>query len=150
MVRLCLSIKTQAKLKLVIVNFFSVMDQTNYEKKCISMVIFYWFWGGVFYIMTFYFYQILGNAPLIVYLDQIRFHTEKMRLFFSFKYFIRIYLKNRCLKFCVNWLLIFFSFSKNLETPRGTGLWKFSNSLCSNIDYTTKSKNYLKLIQKKS
>ena len=46
MVRLCLSIKTQAKLKLVIVNFFSVMDQTNYEKKCISMVIFYWFWGG--------------------------------------------------------------------------------------------------------
>ena len=30
----------------------------------------------------------------------------------------------------------------------GDGLWKFSNSLCSNIDYTTKLKNDLKLIQK--
>ena len=43
---------------------------------------------------------------------------------------------------------IFFSFSKNPETPRGNGLWKFNNSLCSNIDYTTKWKNHLKLIQK--
>ena len=43
---------------------------------------------------------------------------------------------------------ILFSFSKNPETPRGNGLWKFNNSLCSNIDYTTKLKNHLKLIQK--
>ena len=42
----------------------------------------------------------------------------------------------------------FSSFSKNPETPRGNGLWKFSNSLCSNIDYTTKLTNHLKLIQK--
>ena len=41
-----------------------------------------------------------------------------------------------------------FSFSKNLETPYGNGLWKFNNSLYSNIDYTTKLKNHLKLIQK--
>ena len=31
---------------------------------------------------------------------------------------------------------IFFSFSKNPETPRGNDLWNFNNSLCSNIDYT--------------
>ena len=43
---------------------------------------------------------------------------------------------------------IFFSFSKNPETPKGSGLCKFSNSLCSNIDYTTKFKNHLKRIQK--
>ena len=43
---------------------------------------------------------------------------------------------------------IFFSLSKNSETPRGNSLWKFNNSLCSNIDYTTKLKNHLKLIQK--
>ena len=43
---------------------------------------------------------------------------------------------------------IFFSFSKNPETPRGNGLWKFNNSLCSNIDYTTKLKNHVKPIQK--
>ena len=43
---------------------------------------------------------------------------------------------------------IFFSFSKIPETPRGNCLWKFNNSLCSNIDYTTKLKNHLKLIQK--
>ena len=43
---------------------------------------------------------------------------------------------------------IFFSFSKNPETPRGNSLWKFNNSLCSNIDYTTKLSNHLKLIQK--
>ena len=43
---------------------------------------------------------------------------------------------------------IFFSFSKNPETPRGNDLWKFNNSLCSNIDYITKLKNHLKLIQK--
>ena len=43
---------------------------------------------------------------------------------------------------------IFFSFSKNPETPRGKGLWKFSNSLYSHIDYTTKLKNYIKLIQR--
>ena len=38
--------------------------------------------------------------------------------------------------------------SKNPETPRGNGLWKFNNYLCSNIDYTTKLKNHIKLIQK--
>ena len=43
---------------------------------------------------------------------------------------------------------IFFSFSKTPETPRGKGLWKFNNSLCGNIDYTTKLKSHLKLIQK--
>ena len=43
---------------------------------------------------------------------------------------------------------IFFSFSKNPETPRGNSLWKFNNSLGSNIDYTTKLKNPLKLIHK--
>ena len=43
---------------------------------------------------------------------------------------------------------IFFSLSKNSETSRGNSLWKFNNSLCSNIDYTTKLENYLKLIQK--
>ena len=43
---------------------------------------------------------------------------------------------------------IFFSFSKNPEAPRGNGLWKINNSSCSNIDYTTKLKNHLKLIQK--
>ena len=43
---------------------------------------------------------------------------------------------------------IFFSFSKNPETPRGNGLWKFNNSLCSYIYYTTKLKNHLKHIQK--
>ena len=43
---------------------------------------------------------------------------------------------------------IFFSFSKNLKTPRGNSLWRFNNSLCRNIDYTTKLKNHLKLIQK--
>ena len=43
---------------------------------------------------------------------------------------------------------IIFSFSKNSERPRGNSLWKFNNSLCSNIDYTTKLKNHLKLIQK--
>ena len=30
----------------------------------------------------------------------------------------------------------------------GNGLWKFNNSLCSNVDYTTKLKSHLKLIQK--
>ena len=43
---------------------------------------------------------------------------------------------------------IFFAFSKNPETPRGNGSWKFNNSLCSIIDYTTKLKNHLKLILK--
>ena len=43
---------------------------------------------------------------------------------------------------------IFFSFSQKPETPRGNGLWKFSNSSYSNTDYTTKLKNYLKLIHK--
>ena len=43
---------------------------------------------------------------------------------------------------------IFFPFSKNPETPRSNSLWKFNDSLCSNIDYTTKLKNHLKLIQK--
>ena len=43
---------------------------------------------------------------------------------------------------------IFFSFSKNLETPMGNGLWKFNNSLCCNIDYPTKLKNHIKLNQK--
>ena len=43
---------------------------------------------------------------------------------------------------------MFFSFSKNPVTPRGNGLWKLNNSLCSNTDYTTKLKNHLKLIQK--
>ena len=64
MVRLCFSIKIQTKLKLVIVNFFLVIRQTNYgEKKCVvSMVIGF----GFFYILTYYFYQILDNAPLIV------------------------------------------------------------------------------------
>ena len=42
---------------------------------------------------------------------------------------------------------IFFSFTKNPETARGNELWKSNNSLCSNIDYTTKMKNHLKLIQ---
>ena len=42
----------------------------------------------------------------------------------------------------------FFSFSKNPEIPMGNGLWKFNNSLCSNVDYTTKLKSHLKLIQK--
>ena len=36
---------------------------------------------------------------------------------------------------------IFVSFSKNPGTPRGNGLWKFKNSLYSNIDYTTKLEN---------
>ena len=44
---------------------------------------------------------------------------------------------------------ILFYFSKNLETPRANDLWKFNNSLCSNIDYTTKMKSHLKLIQEK-
>ena len=43
---------------------------------------------------------------------------------------------------------ILFSFSKNPETTRGNGLSKFNNSLCSNIDYTTKLKNHIKLTQK--
>ena len=43
---------------------------------------------------------------------------------------------------------IFFYFSKNPETPRGNSLWKFNNSLGSNIDYTTKLKNPLKIIHK--
>ena len=43
---------------------------------------------------------------------------------------------------------IFLSFSKNPEKPRENGLRKFNNSLCCNIDYTTKLKNHLKLIQK--
>ena len=30
----------------------------------------------------------------------------------------------------------------------GNGVWKFNHSLCSNIDYTTKLKNHLKLIHK--
>ena len=43
---------------------------------------------------------------------------------------------------------IFFSFFKNPETPRGNGLWKLNNSLCSNIDYTTTLKYHSKFIQK--
>ena len=43
---------------------------------------------------------------------------------------------------------VFFPLSKNPKTPRGNGLRKFNNSLCNNIDYTTKLKNQLKLIQK--
>ena len=43
---------------------------------------------------------------------------------------------------------VFFSFSKNTETPRENDLWKLNNSLCSHIDYTTKLKNHIKLIQK--
>ena len=43
---------------------------------------------------------------------------------------------------------ILFSFSKNPEIPRGNGLWKVKYFLCSNIDYTTKLKHHLKLIQK--
>ena len=38
---------------------------------------------------------------------------------------------------------IFISFSKNPETPRGNGLWKFNNSLRISIDYTTKLKEKL-------
>ena len=45
---------------------------------------------------------------------------------------------------------IFFSFSKNPETPRRNGFWKFDNSLCSNIDYMTKLKNHLNLFRKQS
>ena len=43
---------------------------------------------------------------------------------------------------------IFFSFPKNLKTSRGNSLWRFNSSLCRNIDYTTKLKNHLKIIQK--
>ena len=43
---------------------------------------------------------------------------------------------------------IFSSFSKKPETPKGNGLRIFNSSLCSNIDYTTKLKNHLELIQK--
>ena len=43
---------------------------------------------------------------------------------------------------------ILFPFSKNPETPRSNSLWKLNDSLCSNIDYTIKLKNHLKLIQK--
>ena len=40
MVRLCFSIKIQTKLKLVIVNFFLVIRQTNYgEKKCVVSIV---------------------------------------------------------------------------------------------------------------
>ena len=39
---------------------------------------------------------------------------------------------------------ILFCFSKNLETQRGNGLWKFNNSLCRNIDFTPKLRNNLK------
>ena len=44
--------------------------------------------------------------------------------------------------------LIFLSFSKNPETARENGFRKSNNSLCNNIDYTTKLKNHSKLIQK--
>ena len=35
---------------------------------------------------------------------------------------------------------IFFSFSKIPETPRGNCLWKFNNSLCSNIVFILENK----------
>ena len=72
-VGLCFSIKTN-KVKTRLVNFFFFGDKpimTNYGEK--KMCCFYcnfakrFFIGfGFFYILTYYFYQILGNAPLIV------------------------------------------------------------------------------------
>ena len=86
MVRLCFSIKIQTKLKLVRVNIFSAISQTNYkEKKCaVSIVILLrrsLLVLGFFYILAYYFYQILGNAPLIV-----KIHHKNI-LFLSLLYY---------------------------------------------------------------
>ena len=42
--------------------------------------------------------------------------------------------------------LIFFSLSKNKDILKGTGLWKFNNSLCHKPDFITQLKNHLKVI----
>ena len=70
----------------------------------------------------------------------------------SINFYKRIFLHVIPVRIIVPWcqLIIhqYYSFSKIPKTARGNGLWKFNNSLCSNIDYTTKLKNHLKLIQK--
>ena len=67
MVRLCFLIKIQTKLKLGIVNFFigDEPDQLWRKNVLFLLQVFYWFWG-FFYVLTYYFSQILGNAPLII------------------------------------------------------------------------------------
>ena len=70
MVRLCFSIKIQTKLKLIIVSFFfgDEPDQL-WKKSVVSVVILlriFLLVLGFFYILAYYFNQILGNAPLIV------------------------------------------------------------------------------------
>ena len=51
------------------------MSQTNYgEKKSFASIVIllrsFLLVLGIFYILTYYFYQILGNAPLIVKISQ--------------------------------------------------------------------------------
>ena len=59
------------KLKLIIVNFFSAMSQASYgEKKyavfIITLLRIFLLVLALYYILTYYVHQILGNAPLIV------------------------------------------------------------------------------------
>ena len=57
------------------------MSQTNYgEKKCVGSILILLrcfllvFYFVFFYILTYYFYQILGNAPYILFLSAITKH----------------------------------------------------------------------------
>ena len=100
-VRLCFSMKIQTKLKLSIVIFFWAMSQTNYgEKKCaVSIVILlrsFLLVFGVFYILTHYFYQILGKASLIVKIhhENILFLSTITKQYFFFGNFYHHSLKN--------------------------------------------------------
>ena len=70
MIRSCFLIKIQTKLKLIIFNFFRQLARLFTEKKNVfSTAILlrsFLLVSGIFYIFTYYLYQILGNATLIV------------------------------------------------------------------------------------
>ena len=77
-----------AKLKLFIVNFFfgDEPDQLSIKKSVVSIVILrrsFLLVLGFYYILTYYFYQILGNTSLIVkFFTKIFFSTLTKQCFF--------------------------------------------------------------------
>ena len=97
MVRLNFLIKIQTKLKLGIVNFFIGDEPDQLCRKNVLFLlqfyleVFYWFWG-FFYVLTYYFYQILGNAPLIVKIHHkntlfLSTITKQYFFFYNFYYY---------------------------------------------------------------
>ena len=82
-------------LKLIIVNFFfgNEPDHLLRKKSFVSIVILlrsFLLVLGIFYILTYYFYQILVNAPLIVkihYKNTLLLSTITNQYFFSYNFY---------------------------------------------------------------